>query len=83
MMKMKVICTFILIAFAVGIKKAILSGFIAFVWWIIASLEPEKEESDNMTMRYIWYFAIVFITLLDFIIILNQYFGIKLSDLIR
>lgn len=65
--------------------RNLLLGIVLAVFWIwitfVVANDAEKEE--NTIVKFLGYLADIVVTILVFWIILDQYFGIKLSDLIR
>lgn len=63
--------------------KLALGAILFFVWFFFLVLVVDTEKDENVTVRFLGYLAVIVVTILEFLIILNQYFGIKLSDLIQ
>ena len=64
-------------------RKVMLVGVLGVVWCFFAYLTFYTKNDKNATVRFLGYFAVIVVTILEFLVILDQYFGIKLSDLIR
>lgn len=64
-------------------RKVMLGGVLAAVWYFFVCLVADIQKDENAAVRFLVYFAVIVVTILEFLVILDQYFGIKLSDLIR
>lgn len=62
--------------------KLALGAILFFVWFFFLALVVDTGKDENVAVWFLGYLAIIVVTIFEFVIILNQYFGIKLSDLI-
>ncbi len=63
--------------------KICLAAVLGVVWCFFTCLACDAQKDKNAVIRFLGYSTIIVVTILEFLIILNQYFGIKLSDLIQ
>ncbi len=63
--------------------KICLAAVLGVVWCFFTCLACDTQKDKNAVIRFLGYSTIIVVTILEFLIILNQYFGIKLSDLIQ
>ena len=63
--------------------KICLAAVLGVVWCFFTCLACDAQKDKNAVIRFLGYSTIIVVTIFEFLIILNQYFGIKLSDLIQ
>lgn len=64
-------------------RKVMLGGVLGVVWCFFAYLTLDTQKDKSAAVRFLGYLTVIVVTILEFLVILDQYFGIKLSDLIR
>ena len=62
-------------------KFILLVGLTAF-WLLFVYIASATEKDKNATVRFLGYLALIVVSIFEFWVILNLYFGIKLSELI-
>lgn len=63
-------------------KLVLLAVLLFAVWFVTLSMAVDAAKDKNAAVRFLGYLALIVVTIFEFVIILNQYFGIKLSDLL-